>query len=149
VPVRRVTVRGSSAVIRKARKLPRDARKRLDEGTRNLARQFARVVAAAGRADSKQSARAARTVKASTLGGKPAVVVGPHPLLFGSEFGANQQFGWYAHPRYEWARGGSHFRPHQGKGGSYWFFATAEREEPRFAEAHQEMARAVIRDWGA
>jgi hypothetical protein len=88
-------------------------------------------------------------VKASTLGGKPAVVVGPHPLLFGSEFGANQQFGWYANARYDWAAGGRQFRPHRGQGASYWFFQTAEREQPRFAAAHQEMARAIIRDWKA
>src|SRR5437762_1246487 len=90
-----VDVEGAEEVRRALLKLPLQARDEARKGMTKLSRELAVIIRAAGRADSRQSARAARTVRANR-GLSPGVVAGPHPLLFGSEFGALGRFGWYA-----------------------------------------------------
>lgn len=141
-----VTIRGDREVMRALRALPRDADRELKDGSERLARNLANLIRAAGRADSRQSARASRSVRAVRQV-PPQVIAGPHPLLFGSEFGALGRFGWYAHPRYRNSPA-RQFRPHRGAS-SYWFFRTYEANQPMIRAAHAEMVDAVVRSWSA
>jgi hypothetical protein len=127
------------------RNLPADANRELDRETRELAEKLADFARAAGRADTRQSARAATTVRAETGRGFPQAVVGPHPLLFGSEFGIKRRTGWYAKPRYldSPAR---QFRPWNNS--SYWFLRTQTERGPEIQEAFTEIADAIIEAWG-
>lgn len=141
----RVGVEGLEDILAAFRSLPGDAQRELDQVTKDLAELLARHARAAGQADSRQSARAASTVRADTSGGSPSVVVGPHPLLFGSEFGAFGRYGWYSDDRY----GGSparQFRPHLG-GGSYWFFRSRDEHGGDIESAFQQAAEAIIAAW--
>lgn len=141
-----IKVNGAAAIKRAADQLPKNARDEIRKGTQKLSREMANIVRRAGRADSRQSARAASTVRART-GAAPGVLAGPHPLLFGSEFGANGRYGWYAAERYSNSTG-RQFRPLR-RGASYWFFKTAEREQPRVDRAAAEIIENIARRWGA
>lgn len=141
-----VTVRGDREVRAALDRLPRDAGRELKDGSERLSRNLANLVRAAGRADSRQSARASRTVRALRQT-NPMVVAGPHPLLFGSEFGVQRRTGWYAHPRYLDSRA-RQFRPHRGSS-SYWFFRSVRENRPAIDSAHAAMVDAVVRAWSA
>lgn len=143
----KVTVRGDREVLRALAQLPRDAQREARQGAVKLSRELANIVRAAGRADSRQSARASSTVRTQTLGLQPQVIAGPHPLLFGSEFGATRRFGWYAARRYRDSPA-RQFRRHRGAG-SYWFFVTTERARPAVRAAHADMMDAIVRSWSA
>lgn len=143
-----VTVRGDREVIRALEALPPNARREVRRGAVDLSRDLATAIRAGGRASDRQSGRASRTVRAVTQGTNPAVTAGPHPLLFGSEFGVIARFGWYRKGRYH-ASPKRQFRPRTPGNVGYWFFPTYVRERPRIREAHQEMADAVIRQWSA
>jgi len=67
-------------------------------------------------------------------------------LLFGSEFGADRRFGWYAHQRFAESEG-RQFSPHQGTTGR-WFFPTVERELPTALAEWQDAADAIMRRFG-
>lgn len=141
-----VSVHGADEVRRALLKLPLEARDEARKGMTKLSRDLANIIRAAGRADTRQSARAAATVRART-GLSPGVLAGPHKLLFGSEFGVKRRFGWYAQPRYFHSHK-RQFRAHLG-GGSYWFFRTQEREQPRVDREAQEIGDNIIRRWSA
>jgi hypothetical protein len=141
-----VTVRGDKEVLRALRDLPDNAEREIKDGSERLARQLATIIRAAGRTDTRQSARASRTVRALRRV-DPLVVAGPHPMLFGSEFGILRRTGWYARRRY--ARSPERqYRRHRGSA-SYWFFRTYERNTDTIREAHADMVDAVIRRWSA
>lgn len=141
----RVQIDGLEQTVAAVRALGPDAVVELRERTETVAEELAAKIQAAGQADSRQSARAARTV-AVHRGIAPAVVAGPHPLLFGSEFGMTRKSGWYAWPRF-FDSAGRQFRPHRGRG-SYWFFKAAERAAPDMARQWQAAADAVTRRFG-
>src|SRR4051812_29031558 len=92
-----VTVEGVPEVEAALALLPGEARKILRRKARELARHLATKIRAAGQADTKQSARAARTVKVRNS----TVTAGPHPVLYGSEFGANGRYGFYSKPQFQ------------------------------------------------
>jgi|SRR6187551_369372 len=141
----RVQIRGKQFVERALKRLPRQAEREVKDGTERLSRELANLIRAAGRAEGLQAARASRTVR-TARGVTPNVVAGPHPLLFGSEFGVKGRFGWYAKGRY-YNTEPRQFKPHRGNA-SYWFFTTYEREEPRIRAAAREMGDAIIRAYG-
>lgn len=141
-----VRIRGLREVQRALDRLARDGRKELLAGQRTLARNLARDVKAAGRASSKQAARAASTVRALTAGGNIGVRVGPHPLLYLSEFGMNRRTGWYAKPRYGHSPE-RQARPHVQ--GSYWFFATIDARRGEVTDKSRNIADRIIASWSA
>jgi hypothetical protein len=143
-----IKVRGAREVMRALEQLPADAQREARRGAVELSRELARIVRAAGRADTRQSARAARTVRTATAGTNPAVTAGPHPLLFGSEFGIKRRTGWYAKPQYRGVSPLRTFRPHRGNQ-SYWFFRAQDAAAPQIRQAHQEMVDAIVRSWSA
>src|SRR3954466_15064004 len=95
-----IEVHGVREVERALDALPADALVRLKAKTKEIGRELAERVRADGRADTRQSARAAATVRFRAGGSGGKVTVGPHPLLFGSEFGMNKRSGWYAAERF-------------------------------------------------
>lgn len=141
---------GAAEVARAFANLPRQARDELDEAKTDLSERLARIVRAAGRADTAQTARGlggpANTVRA-TGGTTPAVRAGPHPLLFATEFGMDRRSGWYAAPRYLGSRR-RQFRPHRGAS-SYWFFRTVDANQPMIDVAWSQACDAIVRRWSA
>jgi hypothetical protein len=138
-----INVRGDDEIVRAAERWPAEANQIIKKHIKTLTRHLATRIKAAGRADSRQSARAARTVRARSS----SVIAGPHPLLFGSEFGANGRYGWYGANRYRNSTD-RQFRPHLGRG-SYWFFKTAEAEQPALDHTAQQIGNDMVRAWGA
>jgi len=136
---------GLDEVIRAARDLPDEAQREIDDKREELGQRLAQLVRAAGQASDRQSARAATTVRPGA--GDQMVTAGPHPLLFGSEFGALGRFGWYANRRYRRSVA-RQFRPHRGAA-SYWFFRTIERHQPEIDEAWAQALDAITRAWSA
>lgn len=141
----RARFRGLDEVLRAAERLPEEAQREIAQARDDLADRLADIVRAAGEADSRQSGRAADTVRSGN--GGEMVVAGPHPLLFGSEFGANGRFGWYSDGRYR-DSAGRQFRPHIGSA-SYWFFRTIRENQPMIDDAWRQAADAIVRAWGA
>lgn len=142
----RVRVENLNNVLRAFDRLPGEANRILKERTQELARRLAAQVKAAAAGDSRQSRRAASTVRPAG-GNTPSVTAGPHPLLFGSEFGATRKFGWYSKGRY-WSSPAKQFRPHRG-GNSYWFFRTVEDRNEEIQQEWRDTADAIVRSWDA
>jgi hypothetical protein len=130
------------------RELPKQADKELRDASERIARAMVVPVQAAARREGRQAAAVARTVRASR-GRVPTVQAGGDTpvgrrgkpawkLLFGSEFGGNQNPG---------PRGLRQFKPHLGAG-SYWFFSTIESDDQ---PAREWLAAAdrIIRKFGA
>ena len=86
-----IETRGIREIERALDALPTDALVRMKARTKEIGRDLADRIKAAGRADTRQSARAAATVRfrANQSGG--TVKAGPHDLLFGSEFGIRRR----------------------------------------------------------
>lgn len=147
----RADVRGAAEIARAFRRLPEQGQREVNQKRDELAGRLAQLAAAAARADTRQSARVASTVRAAR-GAAPAIIAGPHPLLFGSEFGARGRYGWYARPRYagsaarQFGPKGSGGRPRNPTG--YWFFPTVEDNRAVIDEAWQQACDAIIRAWG-
>ena len=145
---RTIRVRGLNEVIRALEQLPSQAQREARRGAVRVSRVLANAIRAAGRASDRQSARASRTVRTQTLGLNPNVIVGPHPLLFGSEFGVIARFGWYRKGRYH-ASPKRQFRGRTPGNVGYWVFRTADAEHPALRAAYQDIADSIIRDWSA
>lgn len=141
-----IKIQGDREVLRALRKLPDDAREELAQAQQRTAQQLAERVRAAGFADTRQSARAATTVRAQT-GAQPVVLAGPHPMLFGSEFGIRRRTGWYARRRYLDSIP-RQYRAHQGSA-SYWFFRTQEEGRAWLDQQWADVADTVVRQWSA
>lgn len=140
-------VEGAARIERQFAELPKWARDELRDGLNKITADLARRVRAAGRAESRQAARASSTVRASR-GTRPQVAAGPHDLLFLSEFGMDRHTGWYGKPRYNHSKARNSQHPHLG-GGSYWFFRTQEESSAETAREANDIADAVVRRWQA
>lgn len=138
-----VEVRGALELVRAADRLVERAEPEIRDQARDVAEDLADRIRAAGRASSRQSARAAATmrVEEATF---PSVTAGPHPLLFGSEFGAWGRFGWYGLNRY-YGSIGRQFRPHTNDG--YWFFPTYYANLPWLVDHWEDVVNELLRDW--
>lgn len=143
----RVTIRGDEEVLRALARFPEQGLAEFHRGLDFLAGRFTRAIRAAGRSSSRQSARAATTVRSEVSGTSATVSAGPHPLLFGSEFGVKRRFGWYANRRYGRDED-RQFRRHLG-GGSYWFFRTAEGQRGEVDREAQAIGDRTIARWSA
>jgi hypothetical protein len=144
---RSASVTGLDEVLRALDRLPGQAQREARAGAVKISRRLALLIRAAARASDRQSARAGRTVRTATNGLTPSVIAGPHPLLFGSNFGALGRFGWYSKHRYINNRA-RQFRAHR-DAPDYWFFSTAEASNAELAQEYQDIADAIIRDWSA
>lgn len=148
--IRTVRAEGAREILRAFERLPGEAQEIVRRRSYLLAQKLAVIVAAAGRADSRQSAVAAGSVQAEP-GRVPMITAGKggsqkaRDLLFGSEFGATRRFGWYARARF-FDSPGRQFRPHRGAA-SYWFFDAVDRNQDETTRAYSEMADEIIETW--
>jgi hypothetical protein len=139
-----VKIEGARETLAAFRRLPKDASAALRERSMELATALAGKVASAARSDSPQSALMAFTVKPRRdrvpiieAGGTARVgsnKVPAYKVLFGSEFGA------VTYPQY---------RPHAGKGGSYWMFKTVEANQPAMDAAWNKAADDIQREFAS
>jgi hypothetical protein len=147
----RVRIEGADEVIRACQALGPIAEQELQAQAFDIAISLADKIKYAAQADSRQSARASRTVREVKAGAWPAISASntgrAKGLLFASEFGMTRKSGWYRKRRY-FDSAGRQFRPHLGRG-SYWFFKTAEREQPWVESQWLAAADAVVRRWSA
>lgn len=146
-----VRISGANEVLKALGDLPRDADRELSAEAFDIAKSVTDWIKIAARNDTRQSARAATSVREVKAGAWPAISAGgtkrANGVLFGSEFGMTRRSGWYARGRYRDSLG-RQFRPHMGSS-SYWFFRTVEREQPWIESQWHQAADAVVRKWGA
>ena len=147
----KIRIDGADEVIRALYKLPADAQDEMHREARDIATSLADKMKYAGAALGSQDRRASSTVKESNVGFWPAITASntgrAKGLLFGSEFGMTRKSGWYARVRF-FDSAGQQFRPHLGAN-SYWFFKTAEREQPWVEREWQGAADGTVRKWSA
>jgi hypothetical protein len=147
----RVRIEGADEVIRALDKLPADAKRAMRDQAKDIATSLADFIKIAGKAESRQAARAASTVREANQGVWPVITASntgrAKGLLFGSEFGVKGKFGWYAKRRY-FGSPALQFKPWF-KGSSYWFRRTAEERQPWIQSEWQGAADEVIRRWSA
>lgn len=143
-----VEIRGLDEVLRALDKLPEEAQRAARQQMGLLAGRLTQRVRAAARADSKQAARAATTVRSKVGGLTVDVSAGPHPLLFLSEFGMDRHTGWYGKKRYNFSKARNSQHKHLGQG-SYWFFRTVDEHSGAVDEAATAIGEQIIANWGA
>jgi len=140
----RITVRidGLNSTLRALSKLPKDANDEIRKASLELSKQLASKAKISGLREGRQAALVASTVKARR-DRVPVIAAGgmkrlgrnrapAYKLLFGSEFGANTL---------------KQYKPHIGRG-SYWFFKTVEDNQKEIADAWNDAADRVIREFG-
>lgn len=138
----KVRVEGLNEAKRAFRRLPKDGKDALRDGTLKLSETLARSAESAARAHSPQAALMAPLIKAykgqvPQIGGGGSRRVGRNrvpawKILFGAEFGSNRL---------------PQFRPHRGQKG-YWLFPTVEREKAAIAKAWIEIGNDVAKRFG-
>ncbi|MEV0902890.1 hypothetical protein [Actinoplanes sp. NPDC049802] len=138
-----VRIDGLRETIAALNALPKDASDEIRAAAAELAGKLATAAAAAGRAEGRQAALVATTVRPArdrvpviTAGGARKLGRNRKPafkLLFGSEFGSNyyRQFG----------------KVHL-SGGSYWFFETVEAEQAEISAEWLAAADEIIAKFG-
>jgi hypothetical protein len=151
----RIHVDGVRQTLAAFNRLDKAANDALREHSKNLSELLARRDKTAAHADSPQAAAVAHTVKAVkdrvpaiTAGGPSRIAstrVPAYKLIFGSEFGAKNRFGWYNASRYIGSHG-RQYRPHLGRG-SYWFFHTVEENQAAIGKAWSQAADDIVKDW--
>lgn len=142
-----IHIEGIRETLAALRELPKDASNELRDASQRLSESLATDVQSAARAEGRQAAILAKTVRARR-DRVPVIVAGgmtrigrnrkpAYKLLFGSEFGASQE-GRYALKQ---------FKPHLGRG-SYWFFKTVEDKQTEIASEWGKAADDVVRRFG-
>lgn len=152
----RIEVAGTREALAAFRGLPKEASNQLRTAAGKIATSLAASAKQASNIDA-QAAAVGTTIKVARdrvpsvqVGGSKRVTSSRAPayaLLFGSEFGADSRYGWYAASKYG-DSAGHQFSQHQGRNGR-WFFPTLEREVP---DAMREWKRAVdtlVSWWGS
>lgn len=151
-----VRIDGVREILKAFNRMPKDATNALRDASKTIAEKVARKARSAGQGLDAQSAAVASTVKvardrvpAVQAGGAKRVTssrVPAYSLLFGSEFGADGRFGWYAKSKYGESTG-RQFSPHQGQQGR-WFFPTVEAEQATIAREWGQAVDEIIDKWG-
>lgn len=149
----KVHIDGARETVAAFRRLPKEANDELRNASGRIAQAMTGRIRAAARAEGRQAALVAGTVKVSR-DRLPAVQAGgtrrvgrkrapAYTLLFASEFGMSRRSGWYASARYR-ASTGRQYKRHLGRG-SYWFFASVKAQEATIAGEWNRCADAIIR----
>lgn len=151
----KVHIAGVRETLAAFRQLPKDASNELRDASGKIARILVDA-AKRGASIDPQATAVATTVKvardrvpAVQAGGAKRVTKNRAPawaLLFGSEFGANGRYGWYAASKYADSEG-RQYSPHQGQQGR-WFFPSVEAEQARIGTHWNRAVDAVVRRFG-
>jgi hypothetical protein len=155
-----IKVSGIEPIERKLGKLRPDAKRAMDKEKKRLAKNLAakmrrrvisntkvsRQTSPEGRSRGHSSGRPMGSrVRPTIRQVGDHVVAGPHPMLFGTEYGMNRKSGWYAYPEHASNPSLQYFR-HQSDG--YWFRPTYLQAKPEMDAAAQRVADETVRDWG-
>lgn len=139
-----VRIEGGAALLRGFRELPKEASDELRTSALRLSDLLAQRVAAAGRAEGRQAAELASTVKAKrdripsiNVGGTKKLFHGKKDGsqreafrgLFGSEFGSSRGHG---------------FKPHRGAAG-YWIWPTINASQNEIVAEWKDAAERITR----
>jgi hypothetical protein len=142
-----IDVRGEEQVERNAAKLDPDVRKGITKEKKRLAKNLAAKLRRAVMSKTKQrhgrpmGARVRPTIH--QVGDK--VIAGPHPMLFGTEYGMNKKSGWFADERFRGSTSLQYFR-HQNDG--YWWRPTILRSKPDADAAVKRALDEAVSHWG-
>jgi hypothetical protein len=136
-------VRGEEQVERNAAKLDPDARKGITKEKKRLAKNLAAKLRRAVISGSKTTM--GRKVRPTIRQRGETVLAGPHPMLFGTEYGMNKKSGWYARDEFRGMPNLQYFR-HQNDG--YWWNPTIRRSKPDADAAVQRALDEAVRNWG-
>lgn len=139
-----VNVKGAKEVERALGKLPVDAQKAVVKEKRRLAKNLAARLRRAVISGSK--GRMGTKVRPTIHQSGDTVKAGPHPMLFGTEFGMNRKSGWYGRPEFRHSPHLQYFR-HNGAG--YWWNPTIQRSKPDADAAVQRVVDDALNKWGA
>ena len=138
-----IDVKGAERVEAAATKLPADGARALSKEKKRLAKNLAAKLRRAVVSRSKTTM--GRKVRPTIRQRGETVLAGPHPMLFGTEFGMNRKSGWYAAERFRDNTALQYFR-HQGDG--YWWNPTIRASKPDADAAVQRAVDEAVRDWG-
>lgn len=138
-----IDVRGEDKVLRAAVKLPSDAAKANIKEQKRLAKNLAAKLrrAVVSRSKGRMGSKVRPTIHQSGI----HVTAGPHPMLFGTEYGMNSKSGWYAAERF---RGNPHLQYFRHNGGGYWWRPTIERSKPEADAAVKRALDEAVSRWG-
>ena len=139
-----VDVKGATEVERALDKLTPDAQRAVEKEKKRLAKNLAAKLRRAVISGSK--GRMGTKVRPTIRQSGDTVIAGPHPMLFGTEFGANGRYGWYADDRFRDSPARQYFR-HQGDG--YWWQPTIRRAKPDADAAVQRALDDALSHWSA
>lgn len=139
-----IKVKGAKEVERAAAKLPPDAQKAMFKEKRRLAKNLAAKLRRAVISRSKTTM--GRPVRPTIRQAGDIITAGPHPMLFGTEFGMNRKSGWYARPEFRHNTALQYFR-HQNDG--YWWNPTIRRSQPDADEAVRRALDDALSHWSA
>ncbi|MBV9920294.1 MAG: hypothetical protein JOY78_05470 [Pseudonocardia sp.] len=140
----KIDVKGAEKVEAAATKLPADGQRALTKEKKRLAKNLAAKLrrAVVSRSKTTMGSKVRPTIHQSG----ETVTAGPHPMLFGTEFGMNRKSGWYADERFRHSPALQYFR-HQSDG--YWWRPTILRSQPDADAAVQRAADDAVSHWGA
>lgn len=139
-----VRVFGEEKVERSATRLPPDAAQAMAKEKRRLAKNMAAKLRRAVLSGSK--GRMGTKVRPTIHQHGDIVTAGPHPMLLGTEFGANGRYGWYADERFASSEARQYFR--HGTDG-YWWIPTIRRAGPDAREAVTRALDEALSHWSA
>jgi hypothetical protein len=155
-------VEGATEVERALEKLVPDAKGAMAKEKRRLAKNLAAKLRRAvisktkvSRQTSPESRRGGRGASHRPMGIRvrptikqvgDKVIAGPHPMLFGTEFGMNRKSGWYARPEFASNPSLQYFR-HQNDG--YWWRPTILRSKPEMDQAVKRVLDDTLNHWSA
>lgn len=138
-----IDVRGEEKVERAAAKLPPDAAKANIKEQKRLAKNLAAKLRRAVVSRSKTTM--GRKVRPTIHQAGVHVTAGPHPMLFGTEYGMNRKSGWYARPEF---RDNPHLQYFRHNGSGYWWNPTIERSKPDADAAVKRALDEAVSRWG-
>lgn len=138
-----IRVTGEERVEHAADRLSPDARRAVDKEKKRLAKNLAAKLRRAAISGSK--GRMGSKVRPTIRQSGDTVTAGPHPMLIGTEFGANGKYGWYGRPEFRNSPELQYFR-HIGDG--YWWNPTIRRSKPDADAAVQRALDEAVRHWG-
>ena len=142
-----IDVKGEEKVERAATKLEPDAKKGITREKKRLAKNLAAKLRRAVISGTKQrhgrpmGARVRPTIRQRG----ETVLAGPHPMLFGTEFGMNRRSGWYADERFANSTE-KQYKPWGTEG--YWWNPTIRRSKPDADAAVERALDDAVRNWG-
>jgi len=158
-----ITVKGAKEVERALDKVDEDAEKAVIKEKRRLAKNLAaklRRAVISGTKVSRQTSPGRRPGRGRFVSHRPMgirvrptikqsgikVTAGPHPMLYGTEFGMNKKSGWYGRPEFASSPHLQYFR-HNNAG--YWWNPTIQRSKPEADAAVKRALDDALSHWSA